>query len=163
MARNIDFERLVAENVDGLRRYVAAILRDPVEAEDVLQEALLRAWRYLPAWRGDAPIEAWLMRICRNAALDEVRRRSRRPSTVPLDDDGTVVDGGFARVEAADLLGRLALEHREVLVLVDVLGWDYRSTADVLEVPVGTVRSRLSRARAALSEQSAERRSEDIA
>jgi len=151
MSRELDFERTIVERHGSLLRYVQTILGGRAEAEDVVQEAMLRAWRSLPAWRGEAPIEAWLMRICRNAALDELRRRARRGAPGSLSGEDVVVEVGFARVDAADLLAGLALEHREVLVLVEVLGWDYRSVADVLDVPVGTVRSRLSRARSAVA------------
>jgi RNA polymerase sigma-70 factor (ECF subfamily) len=153
------FEEAVASAIVGLRRYARTIVgRD---AEDVVQDALLRAWRHYPSWRGDGPIEAWLLAICRNVALDELRRRSRRPVEAPMDVEPLRTDPTFMRVELADLVGRLHVAHREVVVLVDVLGHDYGTVAEILDVPVGTVRSRLFRARDALvAMEAAARRAE---
>jgi len=153
------FEETVASAIAGLRRYARTIVgRD---AEDVVQDALLRAWRHYPSWRRDGPFEAWLLAICRNVALDELRRRSRRPVEVPMDVEPLRPEPAFVNVEVADLVGRLHLAHREVLVLVDVLGHDYATAAEILDVPVGTVRSRLFRARDALvAMEAAARRAE---
>jgi RNA polymerase sigma-70 factor (ECF subfamily) len=95
--------------------------------------------------------EAWLITVCRNVALDVMRRR--RP-TLPIDDKVEAQRFADWRIDDAvtSRLNRLSLEHREVVFFVDVLGYDYATLSEVLDVPVGTIRSRLSRARDQLRE-----------
>lgn len=132
---------------------------DHQEAQDLTQEVLVRVERGLATYRPGS-MEAWLGRITTNAFLDEVRRRKRRP-TVPLPDDPERVLGGdggadevLARtvlpddVEAA--LASLPEEYRVAVVLCDVVGYRYDEIAETLDLPVGTVRSRIHRGRSRL-------------
>ena len=129
------------------------------DAQDLVQEVLLRVRRGLETYRPGS-LEGWLSRITTNAFLDEVRRRRRRP-TVPLPDDPDRVIAGTEDVEAAlaattlgdDIqaaLRSLPEDFRVAVVLCDVVGLPYDEIADQLGVPIGTVRSRIHRGRAAL-------------
>jgi RNA polymerase sigma-70 factor (ECF subfamily) len=122
--------------------------------DDALQETYVRAFRALPAFRGDSSPGTWLYRIAYNACLDELRRTRQ---VVPLDSVRDRSDPGPGAAETvparralADALGRLPAEDRAAVLLVDAQGFDYRSAAEVLGVPEGTVASRLNRARATL-------------
>lgn len=128
------------------------------EAEDVVQTALVRVERGLSNYQ-PGNLEGWLARITTNVFLDEVRRRKRRPADALPDDAERVLPGSPGADEAvtADLpeyiqqaLGRLSEDHRAALVLCDVIGMSYPEIADVLDVPVGTVRSRIHRGRSVM-------------
>jgi RNA polymerase sigma-70 factor (ECF subfamily) len=129
------------------------------DAQDLVQEVLLRVRRGLATYRPGS-LEAWLSRITTNAFLDETRRRKRRPSEPLPDDPDRVLAGGddaataLARAtlsdDVQDALRALPDEYRAAVVLCDVVGLPYGEIADQLGVPVGTVRSRIHRGRAAL-------------
>jgi RNA polymerase sigma-70 factor (ECF subfamily) len=139
-----------------LRGLAYRLLGDPDRMDDALQEAYVRAFRALPRFRGDARIGTWLFRITYNACLDELAR-SRKAAHAPLDElagqasdfpePGDVLG---SRSELAVALTALSPEERAVVLLVDAEGFDYGGAAQVLGVPVGTVASRLNRARASL-------------
>jgi RNA polymerase sigma factor (sigma-70 family) len=129
------------------------------EAQDLVQEVLLRVRRGLASYRPGS-MEAWLSRITTNAFLDEVRRKKRRPLDVvpdlpervigteqePLD----VLDTSRLPDHIQDALKALPIEFRSAVVLCDVVGLNYQEIAESLDVPVGTVRSRIHRGRAQL-------------
>ena len=119
-----------------LRGLAYRVLGDPNRMDDALQEAYVRAFRALPRFRGDARLSTWLFRITYNACLDELAR-ANKVSYLPLD-------------ELATALAALAPEERAALVLVDAEGFDYSAAAKILGIPVGTVASRLNRARSSL-------------
>lgn len=139
------------------------ICGDPEDARDAAQEAFLSAWRGLPSFRGDAELSTWIYRLTSNAAIDQLRRTKRQRGEVSLDDGElglTVRDsapGPQEAAEGAELrsavaagLTRLSPDHRQVLSLREVQGLSYEEIAQVLEVDLGTVKSRISRARRAL-------------
>lgn len=124
-----------------------AHLVDADEADDLTQEVYLRAHRALPAFRGDASARTWLLAIARRACADAVRHRQRRrrlaaalPSARPAADHSHTV-------ELDDLLDRLTPTLRTAFVLTQVVGLSYAETAEVCGCAVGTVRSRIARAR----------------
>ena len=129
------------------------------DAQDLVQEVLLRVRRGLETYRPGS-LEGWLSRITTNAFLDEVRRQRRRP-TVALPDDPDRVLGGTEDAEAAlasttlpddvqDAIRALPEDFRVAVVLCDVVGLSYEEIAEQLGIPIGTVRSRIHRGRAAL-------------
>lgn len=132
-----------------------AALTDAAHADDLTQETYLRAFRSLPRFRGDASARTWLLRVARNTAADHLRSRRRRPSPEPLPDPATtpaalVTDplGQIAdRLSAHEALAALDGERREAFVLTSVLGLTYAQAAEVVGCPVGTIRSRVARAR----------------
>lgn len=162
------FNQLVARHQRAAFGTAARYLRSRELAEDVTQEAFLRAWRRLGSFRVEAGecFRPWLLRIAANLALDYLRAQARRP-TDPLDDlrddddtawepettaesplDFTLRDDLALHLE--QLLGRLHPDHRLVVILSDVQGLPYGEVAAVTGVPIGTVKSRISRARAHL-------------
>lgn len=148
-----EFWSLVEPHDRSLRALAFRLLGDRDLMDDVLQEAYVKAFRALPGFRGTASVSTWLYRIVYNACLDELRRSARRRH-VPLDDGPATWDGtgdpaetATLRVDLAAALDALPVDMRAAVLLVDAEGLDYRHAAEVLGVPVGTLASRLSRAR----------------
>ena len=124
-------------------------------ADDVTQDTYLRAWRALPAYRGDASGRTWLLSIARRACADALRRRVRaRRLLGRLEVEAAVAPAGVPDPAAASgveaLVARLEPRRREAFVLTQVVGCSYEEAAAVCDVPVGTIRSRVARARADL-------------
>jgi RNA polymerase sigma-70 factor (ECF subfamily) len=151
------FRELVERHGGLVRAYAAGILGDPHEAEDAAQEVFLRAFRRLAAFRGDASLATWLLRICRNHCLD--RLRARPPETLELSEDlpSAEPDATLAlsavRVERerfVNALARLPEPLQQAIVLRELRGMAYDEVAATLGIPIGTVRSRLNAARAEL-------------
>jgi RNA polymerase sigma-70 factor (ECF subfamily) len=148
----------------GNRVYSIAlrILADPGQAEDVLQEVFLTVFRRAETYAGEANVTTWLYRVATNAALNWRRERGRRQERERLWFESTgaaFLDGGHAdasldasRTRAAlqERLAKLPEKHRICVILHDVEGLSYEETATILQVPVGTLTSRLARAREAL-------------
>ncbi len=148
--RRSRFERLVREHMAAVTAYARALSNDPWLVDDAVQETFLRAWKYQDSFRGEGSFEGWLLRICRNAVVDQATRRSteRHP---PIETDEPSLGRHEDVVDLDDALRQLPVAQREIITLCGVLGYDYESAASLLDVPVGTVRSRLSRARTALA------------
>jgi RNA polymerase sigma-70 factor, ECF subfamily len=144
--------RLLDGTQAPLRRFCSAMVpgQDP---DDLVQETYLRAWRALGGFRGDSSVTTWLTAIARRVCLDAVARSRRRRQAEAVrsadasDRSGVSVAGPAGTSELADLIGRLDPDRREALVLTQLLGLSYEETARVTEVAVGTVRSRVARAR----------------
>lgn len=148
-----DLRSIVTAHIAGLRRYALLLIGDPAEADDLVQECLVRACAQTRPWRRINDPRAYLFTILHNA---HVSRRRRMPTReVPLDEAtraGTPAPqpGRMALRDMARALARLPEEQREVVLLVGLEGMSYREAAAVLDVPVGTIMSRLSRGREAL-------------
>ncbi|NUU24683.1 MAG: sigma-70 family RNA polymerase sigma factor [Streptomycetaceae bacterium] len=135
-----------------------AYLSDVQSADDLTQETYLRAWKALPGFAGTSSARTWLLSIARRVVVDRYRAASARPRTVGVDDWADVVERrqtvhgpGFDEgVVLTDLLRGLDPARRAAFVLTQVLGLEYAETARILGCPVGTVRSRVARARADL-------------
>lgn len=167
-AGNLDaFNDLILLHQDFLFNLATRTLGDDDRAADAVQEALISAFRSLRTFHGGS-FRAWLARAVINKCYDEFRRTSRHPSIplTPTFDGEEMEDWGWLRdpspslqsqIEADELsdalqrcLASLPFVHRSVLALVDVDGFTYEETAATLQIPVGTVKSRLARARAAM-------------
>jgi RNA polymerase sigma-70 factor (ECF subfamily) len=151
--RQSDFEALVAPHAAGLLRFARRLCGGTAEAEDVVQETLLKAWRGIDGLRQDSNPRAWLFRILLNTWHSAGRRKAARLIEMPLRDAAGITRDILA--DAAELnqaLSRLPEQQRTVLLLAVVEGFTCREIATMLEVPVGTVMSRLSRARATMRE-----------
>ncbi|HJT02844.1 MAG TPA: sigma-70 family RNA polymerase sigma factor [Pseudonocardiaceae bacterium] len=125
------------------------------EAEDLTQETYLRALRALPSFAGRSSARTWLLAIARRVAADQVRRASARPRTVAVEDWDAVVTAGSARhrfnweegVLLHHLVAGLEADRRDAFVLTQVVGLSYAAAAETCGCPVGTIRSRVARAR----------------
>lgn len=148
------FHKIVDHYEGRLRVLAYHLLRDSGQMNDALQDTFVKAWAGLPDFRGDAALGTWLHRICYRICLDYLRRQKVRPAGEELAehiaDPADDVESLALRDQVSEALARLPVEQRAVLLLVDREGYDYGSVAQALEVPVGTVASRLSLARAAM-------------
>lgn len=156
------FGELFGRHRDRLRAVAVRTLRDPEEAADALQDAMIAALRRADSFRGDSAVTTWLHRIVVNAALDLRRRRAARPTTACPDEDtlDALATGGQSladpsgssdtTIDVRAALRRLAPEQHAALVLVDMLDYSVADAAHVLGVSEGTVKSRTARGRARL-------------
>lgn len=179
---NLEDRRLIAESLNGrpaafgdlVRRYqdrlfnsVVRVVDNPDDAQDVVQDAFINAYQSLASFKGDAEFFTWLYRIAFNTAVS-LRRRRRATISLETGRDGkAVIDPQDPSLESRPgaalerseeeatlqaALNRLSGEHRIVLVLKDIEGMKYEQIAEVIGVPIGTIRSRIHRARLELRE-----------
>jgi RNA polymerase sigma-70 factor (ECF subfamily) len=143
--------------VPALRRYALALLRDRGEADDLVQDCLLRALDRIDAKLGDGDIRPWLFTIMHNLFISRGRRLTRRAAWLVHDNDaeGSVPPTQSSYLEVQDMLRGLATlpdDQRQVILLVTVEGFSYAEVARIVGAPIGTVMSRLSRARDRLND-----------
>lgn len=150
-------ERFVASTQGSLYRLLRH-LSNPGVAEDLTQETYLRAFASLPSFAAQCPARLWLLAIARRVAADHLRTARRRPRTSALDWDA-VADAVSPRVAdhartvvVQELIASLEVQRREAFVLTQVLGLSYEDAAEVCDCAVGTIRSRVFRAREELTE-----------
>ena len=158
-----DFEAEALRFLPNVARYARLLTRDPADADDLTQETFLRAYQNWSSFRPGTDCRAWLFTICRNVYLRERQRSQRFVSTENPERElnamrqlyDTAVDGGlnhiFSRVDLGPALERgirdLQPEYRDALLLVDIEDRSYADAASIIGVPIGTIRSRLFRAR----------------
>lgn len=148
------------ELLPELRRFAYSLTCDRDAADDLTQSALERALTKSSAWDSDRPLKFWVFRITRNLWLDQLRAEKVRGNTEDIDDEEVnIADDKLATMhttqelrEVTDKMRELPEDQRLVLALVAVEGHSYKETAELLDIPVGTVMSRLSRARKTLIE-----------
>jgi RNA polymerase sigma-70 factor (ECF subfamily) len=134
---------------------LCAYLVDRQAADDLTQEVYLRAWTALPGWRGEASARTWLLAIARRTCAQAIRRR-RWPLILPIEpaaDDHRVVPDSEEIVLLNQLIAGLDPQRRAAFVLTQLLGLSYAEAAEICGCPVGTIRSRVARARADLANQ----------
>ena len=151
-------EQELAAVIPRLRRYALVLTGNPARSDDLVQDTLTRAWDKRSYWRAGSDLRAWLFTIMHNVFVNQLAGARRDAANVSLDAEG---ENGMAlqvpsdddptrRIELQEVMGlvrRLPAEQREVLMLVAVEGMRYEEVASTLGIPVGTVMSRLSRAR----------------
>jgi RNA polymerase sigma-70 factor, ECF subfamily len=147
-----DFAKLLEAEIPRLRRYARALTRDTVRADDLVQSCLTRGIAKQHLWEYGTDLRAWLFTIMHNQHVNDVRRGVREGITVELTEAPAITAGpvAIAKLELRDLeraLEKLPTEQRETILLVGLEGLAYEEVAAILKVPVGTVRSRLSRGR----------------
>ncbi len=148
----------IVELLPRLRRFSYALTGDPEKGDDLVQEGCLRAFARLDQWQPGTRLDSWMFRIIHNIWIDQKRASKVRGAVVDLDDapelmgqDGRdVVEAPFDPEPGARSDGKLPQEHRELIALVSIEGVSYQEAATILEIPIGTVTSRLVRARRAL-------------
>ena len=148
-----DFARLLQNEIPRLRRYARALTRDPARADDLVQSCLVRAIAKEHLWEPGTDLRAWLFTILHNQNVNEVRRSVREGVAVAVEDVAPVLTApprAGACLQLRDLERAIRLlpeEQRQVILLVGLEGMRYEEVAAVLDIPIGTVRSRLSRGR----------------
>jgi RNA polymerase sigma-70 factor, ECF subfamily len=151
-----DFGKLLENEIPRLRRYARALTRDATRGDDLIQSCLMRALAKSHLWQPGTDLRAWLFTILHNQHVNDVRRSVREGISIPVEDVASVLTAPptqGAAIQLRDLdraMARLPEEQRQVLLLVGLEGMRYEEVAAVLGVPVGTVRSRLSRGRETL-------------
>jgi RNA polymerase sigma-70 factor (ECF subfamily) len=149
------FGELVARHRDRVWAIALRTCRDPTDAEDVLQETFVAAWRAIGRFGGRSEFSTWLYRIAVNKSYDQIGRRREAATLDETNEPAAAVDGieQHARRQAIEAaLAGLADEFRAVAVLCDVLGLTPSEAAGILEIPEGTAKSRLFRARASVAQ-----------
>lgn len=156
----MDWREEVASLIPRLRRFCLALTRSPDRADDLMQATLERALTKRHLFQPGTSLDRWMMRICRNLWIDQIRRQKYQAGSIDPEDAGAMlsIDGehrmierlAFGEVQKA--MDGLSEDHRTLLLLVAVEGHAYTEAAEILEIPVGTVMSRLARARRALAD-----------
>ena len=153
-----EFHRLLEQQIPRLRRYARALTRNPNQADDLVQDTLSRALDKQRLWQPGTNLRAWLFTIMHNQNVNDVRRDIRESAAVEIERVAMTLpattDPSASRkmIELDRALARLPLGQRQVILLVGLEGMSYEDTAGILDIPVGTMRSRLSRGRDTLRE-----------
>ena len=158
MTSSAEFDAGLIEMLPRLRRFAFALARDAADADDLAAQVAERALRSRDHWQPGTRLDSWVYRIARNLWIDEVRARTRRRKVEMPPESGELVghDPRAGTDAAIDLqrvmaaMGQLPDEQREVVALILVEGFGYREAAELLDLPIGTVSSRLVRGRTAL-------------
>ena len=150
------FEALPLPNQAPLYRVAYRMTQNAADAEDLVQETYLRAFRFFYRFDEGRAFKAWIFTILKNTFISEIRRKKARPSTIPLDDEALTgaksvhdePEAGFVLADSIDTaLDQLDGDARRAVLLADFAGYRYREIAETLGLPVGTVMSRLFDAR----------------
>src|SRR5437763_5059093 len=152
-----EFERRIMPHLDAAYSLARFLMRNDLEAEDVVQEASLRAFRFYEGFRGDNP-RGWFLSIVRNTAFTALKRAGKAEAEVLFDEElhtpetaaadvGAEMDRELDRQTVRAAIEQLPVEFREVITLRELEGCAYKEIADIANVPIGTVMSRLARAR----------------
>jgi RNA polymerase sigma-70 factor (ECF subfamily) len=157
---------LLRAHVDRVHAVCRRIMGSDADAADATQEALLAIVRGLPRFDGRSAFGTWAFRVATNACLDELRRRKRRPEPVeeadldvasPNESSTAALEAVADRADIDAALATLSEDFRAAVVLRDLVGLDYAEIGEVLQAPIGTVKSRIARGRAALADYLADR------
>lgn len=141
----------MTEQIPALRRYARALTGDRTSADDLVQDTLERAWSKLHMWRIGSDMRAWMFSIMHNTFINHIRKN--KITTVSMDEDALDVptratqEDNLEMRDLASAIGKLPHEYREVLLLVGLEQMSYEEVSKVLDIPMGTVMSRLSRGR----------------
>ena len=151
-----EFHRLLENEIPRLRRYARALTRDRPRADDLVQDTLVRGIAKAHLWQEGTDLRSWLFTIMHNQYVNNVRRAQREQATIDVDQVASTLvkttDPTASRQlsELDHAMGHLSKGQREVVLLVGLEGMSYDEAAKILRVPIGTVRSRLGRARETL-------------
>ena len=160
MESSLEFEAGLTQLLPRLRRFAHALTRDPADADDLAQAAIERALKSREQWQPGTRLDSWLYRIMRNLWIDTVRSRGRKErreapeeeARTVGDDPREAMDSALELKRAMAAMQKLPQEQREVVALILIEGFGYREVSEMLDLPIGTVSSRLVRGRTALVE-----------
>jgi RNA polymerase sigma-70 factor (ECF subfamily) len=159
-----DFDDEIIPHMDALYNFALRLTTDPNDAEDLVQDTIVKAYRFFSSYEKGTNAKAWMFRILKNSFINNYRKTSKKPSQVDFDEVSSYYESIRAeRTETSDLenlmfremmdddlsdaLTRLPEDFRTVVLLCDVEGYTYEEIANMLDVPIGTIRSRLHRGR----------------
>ena len=165
-----DFEEEIIPHLDAMYNFALRLTSDPSDAEDLVQDTIVKAFRFFSSYEKGTNAKAWLFRILKNSYINNYRKKSKKPSQVDYDEVATFYETIRAeRTDTSDLadkmfrdlidddisnaLDELPEDFRTVVLLCDVEGFTYEEIANMLDVPIGTIRSRLHRGRNLLKSQ----------
>lgn len=165
-----DFQEEIIPHLDAMYNFALRLTSDPNDAEDLVQDTIVKAYRFFSSYEKGTNAKAWLFRILKNSYINNYRKQSKQPSQVDYDEVSSFYETIRAdRTDTSDLEDRMfrelidddisnALEElpedfRTVVLLCDVEGFTYEEIANMLDVPIGTIRSRLHRGRNLLKAQ----------
>lgn len=165
-----DFEEEIIPHLDAMYNFALRLTSDPNDAEDLVQDTIVKAFRFFSSYEKGTNAKAWLFRILKNSYINNYRKKSKQPNQVDYDEVSSFYETIRAdRTDTSDLEDRMfrelidddisnALEElpedfRTVVLLCDVEGFTYEEIANMLDVPIGTIRSRLHRGRNLLKAQ----------
>ena len=162
--KQADFEKEMIPHLDSLYNFAIRLTSDPIDAEDLVQDTIVKAFRFFGSYEKGTNAKAWLFRILKNSYINNYRKKSKQPQQVDYDEVSTYYEN--IRSEQSDTtdmedilyrdmlddqitraLQRLPDDFRTVVLLCDVEGFTYEEIANMLDVPIGTIRSRLHRGR----------------
>ncbi len=159
-----DFDEEIIPHMDALYNFALRLTTDPNDAEDLVQDTIVKAYRFFSSYEKGTNAKAWMFRILKNSFINNYRKTSKKPSQVDYDEVSSYYESIRAeRTDTSDLeslmfremmdddlstaLTRLPEDFRTVVLLCDVEGYTYEEIANMLDVPIGTIRSRLHRGR----------------
>ncbi|HYX08731.1 MAG TPA: sigma-70 family RNA polymerase sigma factor [Bacteroidales bacterium] len=165
-----DFEEEIIPHLDAMYNFALRLTSDPSDAEDLVQDTIVKAFRFFSSYEKGTNAKAWLFRILKNSYINNYRKQSKQPNQVDYDEVATFYETIRAeRTDTSDLedkmfrdlidddisnaLEELPEDFRTVVLLCDVEGFTYEEIANMLDVPIGTIRSRLHRGRNLLKSQ----------
>lgn len=165
-----DFEEEIIPHLDAMYNFALRLTSDPSDAEDLVQDTIVKAFRFFSSYEKGTNAKAWLFRILKNSYINNYRKKSKQPNQVDYDEVSTFYETIRAeRTDTSDLedkmfrdlvdddisqaLEELPEDFRTVVLLCDVEGFTYEEIANMLDVPIGTIRSRLHRGRNLLKAQ----------
>lgn len=165
------FEKELLPHIDALHNFAFNLSFNEDQANDLVQETYLKSYRFIKSYQSGTNAKAWLFKILKNVYINQYRKRSRRPTSVDIDEVNVYAESGDERTDMAyldlrkemfdDMLGdevtialnSLPVEFRTVILLCDIEDFSYEEIAKIIDKPIGTVRSRLFRARNMLKEK----------
>lgn len=159
-----DFQEEIIPHLDAMYNFALRLTSDPNDAEDLVQDTIVKAFRFFSSYEKGTNAKAWLFRILKNSYINNYRKKSKQPSQVDYDevssfyetiradrtDTSDLEDRMFRELiddDISDALEELPEDFRTVVLLCDVEGFTYEEIANMLDVPIGTIRSRLHRGR----------------
>lgn len=165
-----DFEEEIVPHLDAMYNFALRLTSDPSDAEDLVQDTIVKAFRFFSSYEKGTNAKAWLFRILKNSYINNYRKQSKQPNQVDYDEVSSFYETIRAdRTDTSDLedkmfrelvdddisqaLDELPEDFRTVVLLCDVEGFTYEEIANMLDVPIGTIRSRLHRGRNLLKAQ----------
>lgn len=165
-----DFEDEIIPHLDAMYNFALRLTSDPSDAEDLVQDTIVKSYRFFSSYEKGTNAKAWLFRILKNSYINNYRKKSKQPNQVDYDEVSTFYETIRAeRTDTSDLedkmfrdlidddishaLDELPEDFRTVVLLCDVEGFTYEEIANMLDVPIGTIRSRLHRGRNLLKAQ----------